>query len=313
MFGFVLVLPLMLIIITGNLLRSRGFYSERDIKTLTKTLYWVILPPLLFKTTFMSGMDIRNNPKILIAVFISSLITMLFVWLVGNIYFHKNNSKRLAVSVLASIRSNTIYIGLPLSYLVMGDVGFNYAAMFIAISYVPRQLLSIYFADVVLMESFKCENLLKQLRKITLNPLILACLAGLLFSFFKIDIINNISDNMIKILSNSATAIALISLGGTLNFSDMTSLIRIFADTWQECVFRFVVNPMIMWLVMYYLKIDFQILMIAVLITAMPTSIDTFVLAKELGGDDKFAADIATLTTTFSIVAIPIWIRILNF
>jgi len=313
MFGFVLVLPLMLIIITGNLLRARGFYNESDIKTLTKTLYWVILPPLLFRTTFVSGIDIRNNPKILLAVLISSFFTILFSWLVGKICIHKNNPKRLAVSVLASIRSNTIYIGLPLSYLVMGDLGFNNAAMFIAISYVPRQLLSIYFAEIILMESFKHENFLKQLKRIIINPLILACLTGFLFSFFKINIINNISDNIIKILSNSATAIALISLGGTLKFFNMASFFRILRDTWQECVFRFVVNPMIMWIVMYYLKIDIQILMIAVLITAMPTSIDTFVLAKELGGDDKFAADIATLTTILSIVAIPIWIRIIKF
>ena len=63
MFGLFLVLPLMLIIITGNLLRSRGFYSERDIKTLTKTLYWVILPPLLIRTTFISGREVNLTAK----------------------------------------------------------------------------------------------------------------------------------------------------------------------------------------------------------------------------------------------------------
>ena len=38
MFGFFLVMPLMLIIITGNQLRARGFYSSADISALTKTL-----------------------------------------------------------------------------------------------------------------------------------------------------------------------------------------------------------------------------------------------------------------------------------
>ncbi len=44
MFGFFLVLPLVIIIITGNQLRARGFYSADDISALMKTLYWVILP-----------------------------------------------------------------------------------------------------------------------------------------------------------------------------------------------------------------------------------------------------------------------------
>ena len=52
MLGFFLVIPLMIIILAGNILRSKGFYSSSDIAALTKTLYWVILPPLLFRTTY---------------------------------------------------------------------------------------------------------------------------------------------------------------------------------------------------------------------------------------------------------------------
>lgn len=59
MLGLSLVFPLMIIIITGNLLKARGFYSKNDIDTLTKTLYWVILPPLLFRTTLESGREIQ--------------------------------------------------------------------------------------------------------------------------------------------------------------------------------------------------------------------------------------------------------------
>ncbi len=114
----------MLIIITGNLLRSRGFYSERDIKTLTKTLYWVILPPLLIRTTFISGREVFGRSIFLSVLPLrihpddrhSSRRKLVFL-------YHRDNRERIAVSVFSSIRANNIYLGFPVIMLAMGETG----------------------------------------------------------------------------------------------------------------------------------------------------------------------------------------------
>ena len=105
MFGFVLVLPLTLIIITGNILRSRGFFNENDIKTLTKTLYWVILPPLLTRTTFASGREIFSQMDLLIGLTLAYIITIARGS--GPVFISQEQQRRIA-DRSSSIRANNI-------------------------------------------------------------------------------------------------------------------------------------------------------------------------------------------------------------
>ncbi|MCD7951417.1 MAG: hypothetical protein LUG14_00485 [Synergistaceae bacterium] len=113
MFGFFLVLPLVIIIITGNQLRARGFYSADDISALMKTLYWVILPPLLFRTTYIAGTEVLKQPNLLIASTLCYILTIIVAY-IGSVWFaHKGDVKRVAVSVFSSFRSNNIYTWLP--------------------------------------------------------------------------------------------------------------------------------------------------------------------------------------------------------
>lgn len=90
MLGFFLVAPLMMIIITGNLLRKYGFYSANDIKTLTKTLYWVILPPLLFRTTFISGRELFSQPNLLISLNLCYIFSIALAWIAAAAFFIGN-------------------------------------------------------------------------------------------------------------------------------------------------------------------------------------------------------------------------------
>ena len=123
MFGFFLVMPLVIIIAIGNVLKRRGFYSAGDVAALSKTLYWVILPLLLFRTTYISGTEVLTQPNLLIAVNICYFATIAVSWAGAALFVHKGDARRVAVSVFADFRSNNIYLGFPVIQLAMGGGG----------------------------------------------------------------------------------------------------------------------------------------------------------------------------------------------
>ena len=125
MFGFFLVLPLVIIIITGNQLRARGFYSANDISALMKTLYWVILPPLLFLTTYIAGTEVLRQPNLLIASTLCYIITIIAAYAGSRAFAHKGDVRRTAVSVFSRSAATTYISVFPSSSWPWGRLGFT--------------------------------------------------------------------------------------------------------------------------------------------------------------------------------------------
>ena len=96
MFGFFLVMPLVIIIAIGNILKRRGFYSDADIAALSKTLYWIILPMLFFRTCYISGEELLTQPNLLISVNICYLATIAVSWAGAAFFVHKGDVRRIA-------------------------------------------------------------------------------------------------------------------------------------------------------------------------------------------------------------------------
>ena len=142
MFGFLLVMPLVIIIAMGNILKRRGFYSAADIAALSKTLYWVILPLLLFRTTYISGTEVLTQPNLLISVNVCYIATIALSWGGAAFFAHKGDIRRVAVSVFSDFRSNNIYLGFPVVQLAMGEAGLHLASIYIAVSTIFFQVLS---------------------------------------------------------------------------------------------------------------------------------------------------------------------------
>lgn len=307
MFGFVLVLPLMIIIIIGNLLRLRGFYSDSDINALTKTLYWVILPPLLFRTTFLSGKEVLVQFNLLFALTLCYIFTIAIAWLGAGIFYHKGNSKRIAVSAFSSIRSNNIYLGFPVVLLAMGEAGLHQASIYIAVSTISFQLLSITAGEVALSGKLSLLSFIDILKKLTVNPLVLSCAGGILLAFTGLEKLPFVFDEAMKLMGSAATAVALLALGGTLDLSRTNRLFQIIRTTWADCAVKLLIHPVLMWLLLLLFPVEKPLLQATVLLSSMPSAVNCFILAKEMDMDGDYAADLVAATTVLGMISIPLW------
>ena len=312
MFGFFLVLPLMSIIAAGNILRMRGFYSGDDIKTLTKTLFWVILPPLLFRTTFISGREVLSQPNLLLSLNICYILTIAVSWVGAAFFFHKGDGRRISVSAFACIRSNNIYLGFPVMFLAMGDAGLHNASVYLAVSTISFQLFSVMAGETASFGKLSREALGKILRKLALNPLIISCCAGIALALTGLDKLPGFADEAMKLMGNAATAVALLALGGTLDLSRIGKLLKMLKSTFADSVIKLLVHPAIMFFMLMIFPVPRPLMQATVMLSSMPSAVNCFILAKEMDMDAEYAADLVAATTVLGVLSIPFWTYVLG-
>lgn len=311
MLGFFLVIPLMIIIITGNVLRAKGFYSASDIAALTKTLYWVILPPLLFRTTYMAGKEVLTQPNLFIAANICYIGTMLLAWALSAGFFHKGDRGRTAVSVFASYRSNNIYLGFPVVDLAMGAAGFHQASVYIAVTMVSFQLFSIAAGELVMYGRVSGSGVWKICKRLVRNPLIISCVLGVSAAMLRVPI-HFVLDETMKLMSGAATAVALLALGGTLDLSRLSRIAAILKLTWLDCLIKLIINPFMMYGLLMIFPVQKELMQVTVMLSSMPNAVNCFILAKGMGMDAEYAADLVAATTLLGMLSIPFWAYILH-
>ena len=306
MFGFLLVMPLVIIIAMGNILKRRGFYSAADIAALSKTLYWVILPLLLFRTTYISGTEVLTQPNLLISVNVCYIATIALSWGGAAFFAHKGDIRRVAVSVFSDFRSNNIYLGFPVVQLAMGEAGLHLASIYIAVSTIFFQVLSIGAGELALNGRLSLASLASMCRRLGKNPLVLSCVAGVLAALAHVPI-HFVLDETMKLVSGAATAVALLALGGTLDISRMGRVFDIIRRTWFDIIIKLAVNPLIMWWALLLLPVDDGLLKVTVMLSSMPCAVNCFIIAKGMGMDGEYTADLVAATTLLGIISIPAW------
>lgn len=311
MHAFFLVMPLAAIIVIGNVLRVRGFYSKEDLATLTKTLYWVILPALLFSTSYESGKELLTQPNLFIAASVAFILTIVFAWSVSHFFVHRKDRGRIAVSAMSAIRANNIYLGFPIIMLAMGEEGLRQASISFAVTMLSFQMISMVAGELAMSGRIGAKNLFSIFTRVLRNPMLVSCIAGGLFSLLGIPVPVFAKESM-KLLSGAATAIALLSIGGTLDFSSVRQVLKMIRSTSFDCIVRLFVSPVLMWLCLTIWPVSGSLARITVMLCSMPAAVNVFILAKEMNMDAEYAAEVVASTMVLGALSIPVWASVLG-
>lgn len=310
LFGFLLILPLMLIIITGNLLYRYKFLKDSDVNCLARLLYWVVLPTLLFKTSYLSGRELLQNFSLFIAAGCAYIITGVIAWFVSAKILRRG-AERSAASIMASIRSNNLYVGFPVVQMALGDKGLVCAAIYLATTSIAFHAVSITGSEIALHGRLTAQKSKKIGIDLLFNPLLISCVFGVVFSLLPFPLPDAIMQTT-TMMGNAATAIALIALGASLRLDTLSDTLKLFSVTWCDNLLRFVVAPIVMFCALHIFHIAPLLSTVSILLTCMPAAVNCFVLAKGMDMDEKYMAGVVASTTVVSAIAIPLWVMILN-
>lgn len=282
-----IILPIFILIAIGVILQRK---FRLDLYTLSKISIYYLSPSLIFIKMYESTF----SPSLFFGVIFFSLFFIVIMYLLSSLtakLLKLDKSKKLSFTN-SVIFYNSANFGIPVNDLVFKHDPF---AMSIQIVVMALQNTLVFSYGVVAMKSIKGGKLQAILDYFKM-PLFYAMISGILFNVFNVPLPNFLL-TPVTYISNSLIAIVLLTLGAQIahikiSFTNISLYLSI--------IFRLLIGPSIALVGLLILGID-GILAQAILIsTAMPTAVNTSIIAQEYQNEPEFAAQTVIASTLFS-------------
>ena len=299
---FLLISPVFILIILGNLLRRIGVPELSFWHVSDKLIYWVLIPALLFhhvsQITLSSTMLASYAVVILSGLFIVTTLS----FITGKLFGY---TPQIWTSVMQGAARHNAFIALAIAGSLFGDEGLALGAIFMVIL-IPIINIFIVSAMATTLNQEKGNNsrasILDVLFELIKNPFILAIATGLVISFVDAERIIIIHETT-GLLGSAALPIMLLSIGANIKIREISSAITpiIIAN-----VLKLLVFPIVVFFVAKSMNLSLFETTIAVIFAAVPTAASSYSLAKQFGGDTQLMTSIITIQVTLSFITIPI-------
>ena len=298
---FLLISPVFLLIILGNILRrikvpDLSFWEVND-----KFCYWVLIPALLFH--FISQVNLSSEMLYSYSalIFTGFFISFISIMILGKILGY---SPEVWTSILQGSMRQNAFIALAIAGSFYGDEGLKIASLFTFI-YVPSINIIIITIMVISLKKTNQKDSKKGFKNIFIeifkNPFILAMIAGLLFSFFNLKSMSIIIETS-KLLGSAALPIMLLTIGANIKVKDLTLQITpiIISNT-----LKLLILPLVVYFVAVQIDLSKTETVVAVIFSAVPTATMSYTFAKQFGADYQLMRGILTTQVVLSFFTIP--------
>ena len=145
-------------------------------------------------------------------------------------------------------------------------------------------------------------------RKVALNPFLLASVAGVLVGLSGLSIPRPIMAPF-EMLAAAALPIALISIGATMNWGALAKLDRF---SGYLCATKLILLPTLTYFGTGFVGMDAELRAVLVMFAALPTASAAHVLAAGFGANRELVATLIAQMTLLSAVTLPSWIAVIN-
>lgn len=300
------LLPLIVLVALGAVLVRFGFVSDALRRQSDRWVYWVGLPALLVAKVAESGGLDASIGGVVLALALATLVATVAAWGVWTLMGGKRET--MGVVVQAGMRGNLAFVGLPVIALGGGD-GRTLAIAAIAIA--PTVALYNLIAVGALTMGQPGQGpgggrmlhpamLVRVVKSMATNPLILACVAGLALAGSGVTL-PKAAVQSLNLVGQPAGPLALMSLGGALVVYRIKGHLAVSGAT---ALVKLAVCPLVAWGLAHALGLDRQQAMALLVLAATPTAVASYVLVTQLGGNEALAASIIAVTTLGSVFSL---------
>ncbi len=299
-----IVAPVFLIIAVGYFAKKRKIINEVFVDVTSRLVFQISLPVFIFLE--ISELDLSQvfNVDQILFITLSTIITYLLIW-AGTTPFIKNPEDKSAF-IQGAFRGNYAIVGLALISNLFGNDALGKATLILAF------LLPVYNVLAVIVLTVPKHqgkiNFISMFREIILNPLILAVVFALPFSYFKLKL-PEIFITTGNYFADLALPLALVGIGGSLNIENLK---RASTLAFSSSIIKIVVLPLLLTFLAIFLGYRNDDLGIMFIVFACPTAIASFVMADVMGANSKLAGNIIMITTLGSVFTISLGILLLK-
>jgi predicted permease len=299
------VAPVFLLVALGYFVKRINVINENFVDVTSKFVYTVSLPALVFINITEIDLSEAIDFNQIIYIYAATLFSFFVVW-IFSVPFIKDG-KNLSVFVQGAYRSNFAIVGFAIVSKLFGDYALGKAAIVLAFVLPLYNVLAVIILTVPLRKERKL-NLKSTLFEIILNPLIIAVIVGLPFSYYRIEIPSLISSTA-GFLSELALPLALIGIGGSLNLQNIRNASGL---AFSSSAIKIILIPLVLTFGAYHFGFKGLDLGIMFVLFSCPTAIVSFIMAEAMGANSKLAGNIVLISTVASVFTIAAGIVILK-
>lgn len=304
--------PIFLVMIVGWVIKQLGVIDDHFANVANKYVFKVALPVLLFrdlsKADFYSQFDIRF-------VGYCAIVTIAMfggIWIFTDLLM-KDKTMR-GSFIQCSCRSSAAILGMAFIQNMYSETGMAplmivaAVPLFNVISVVALTFKANPVDGVSIEDMPKKDGIKKACLNIVTNPIIIGILVGLLASLVRLQL-PAILDKTVNSIAQTATPIALICIGA--GFEGRKAIKKI-KPTLVGTFIKLIGLAAIFIPIAVYMGFRNQELMAILIMLASPTTVTSYIMAKNMNNDEVLASSIIVLTTILSSITLTGWIFILR-
>lgn len=290
------LLPIIVLISFGYLLRWRRFLEDGFWAQAERLSYYVLLPCLFFHGLATARLDALPVGELAMTLVLSALAVSALVVILRPLL--KVNGPAFTSLFQGSVRFNN-YVGVTLASGIFGATGVAYAAICNA-ALVPT--VNILCVMVFARHGSARLSGLAVLKQLLTNPLLMASLGGVAFRALDLGIPPGL-DQAMRALGAASLPIGLLCVGAALDFSTVRQWLRPVAIS---SMMKFLVMPVVTLMIAAVIGLGGPALTTALLFQVLPTASSAYILARQLGGDAPLMAGIIATQTVLALLMIPL-------
>jgi len=303
---FLIVLPVFLVIGLGFSLKGTGLVGDEFLVQLNRLVYFVALPLMFFHKIAQAEFSASFNPLLLTGVLATIVVLSAASYLFTGVRNYPPKAR--GAFSQASFRGNLVYVGLPIIYNAYGENGFAVAGILIGFMTPLVNGLSIL---VLLLPQRSTSRELKAsfwVYQILLNPLIVASLLGIVWSFFDLPI-PEVLDRTFDLITGMAMPLALIVIGASFSASELRGDMGL---SIVATAVKLVLMPLMAGGVLLLLGVRGVELGVGVLLTGAPAASAAYIMAQQLKSDAELTSSIIMFSTLVSVFSYTFYLYILK-
>lgn len=292
------ILPIFLIVLLGAALRRARFIDQSVWLGLETVGFYVLFPALLFLT--LAKADYSNLELGTVAIVALSAIAAMTALLLAlhPLARARGLSDARYTSVFQTASRWNAFIALAIAEKISGPSGLALVALVMALIVIPLNLVNVM---VLVWYGTGGRSMSSFVRKLAGNPLILSCVAGIIVNAMPFGIYEPLQQS-IELIARSALGLGLVMVGAGLRISDA---LKPGPAVLVPTALKLIVFPVIMIGLALGFGLGGETLVILALCAAVPTAMNGYLLARQMGGDAALYAAVATFQTVASFLTIP--------
>ena len=269
------LLPVVILIAIGFIAGRAGLMSANSTKDLSRLVFTIFLPPMLFRTMVnVQPENLQGRPLLAYVIGMALMYAVMF--------FAAGRNRRAAVLALAASYSNTVMIGIALIQFAFGEQGVAVLLALIAV----HSLLMLSLATVVLelvTTREKSDQQTPALRIMAISiwntlkqPMIFPIIAGLLYAQTGLGI-PAVIDKPLQLLAGAFSPLAVILVGITLAATRVGEHLRMALCL---AMLKNVAHPLIVAFVGLAMGLSGLPLAVMIVTAALPIGANVFLFAQ---------------------------------